>query len=269
VHPGEQVQFRAKLFDELGRPLEDRPVTWSVNDLEGTLGSSGEFQAAADAAAHGGEIRAAAGEITGAARVRVVPPLPWHIDFETMAPDSVPQHWISAPGKFRVREVEGRTVLVKLADNPFTKRARVYLGPSDWSNYTTEVDVSATQRRRQMGDAGVIAQRYALILFGNHQRLELQAWQPETDRTVQMPYPWKPDIWYRLKLEVENLPDGRTRARGKVWPSAEPEPAEWIIERIDPIPNRQGSPGIYADAPFEIFFDNLRVAKSGDAVGSQ
>ena len=55
-----------------------------------------------------------------------------------------------------------------------------------------------------------------------------------------MPYTWKPDTWYRMKLQVENLPDGKVRARGKVWPVAEAEPAAWMIERIDPIPNRQG-----------------------------
>jgi len=59
-----------------------------------------------------------------------------------------------------VREVEGSKVLVKLADNPFTRRARIFLGPSNFRNYTVEADVPATEKRRQMGDAGVVAQRY-------------------------------------------------------------------------------------------------------------
>jgi hypothetical protein len=122
-----------------------------------------------------------------------------------------------------------------------------------------ECDVSATERRRQMGDAGVVAQRYQLALFGNHQRLELQAWQPETERTVAVEFPWKKDTWYRLKLQVDNLPDGKVRARGKAWPTAEPEPEKWAVERIDPLGNREGSPGIYADAPFEVFFDNFKA----------
>jgi hypothetical protein len=111
-----------------------------------------------------------------------------------------------------------------------------------------------------MGDAGVVAQRYQLILFGNHQRLELQSWQPETERTALVAFPWKSETWYHLKLRVENTSDGKVHARGKAWPAGEPEPAAWTIERIDPIPNRQGSPGLYADAPFEIFFDNVKVA---------
>ena len=103
---------------------------------------------------------------------------------------------------------------------------------------------------------------YGLILFGNSQKLEIQPWQPETARTVSLPFAWKADTWYRMKLQVENLPDGKARARGKVWPAAEPEPGGWTIERVDPIPNRQGSPGIYADAPFEVFFDNLKVTSN-------
>ena len=34
-----------------------------------------------------------------------------------------------------------------------------------------------------MSDVGIVAQRYELVLFGNHQRLELQPWQPEMQRT--------------------------------------------------------------------------------------
>ena len=133
------------------------------------------------------------------------------------------------------------------------------MGPSDLSEYTVTVDVLATEKRRQMGNAGVIAQRYALVLFGNHQRLELYPWVAEDKRTVKKDFAWEPDTWYRVKLQVENLDDGTTRAQGKVWPVSEPEPSEWTLEKIDPIPNLQGSPGIYADAPAEIFFDNLEV----------
>jgi hypothetical protein len=65
-----------------------------------------------------------------------------------------------------------------------------------------------------------------------------------------------------MKLQVENLPDGRARARGKAWAVGSPEPSEWLIEKIDSIPNRQGSPGIYADAPFEVYFDNVKVVSN-------
>jgi hypothetical protein len=123
-----------------------------------------------------------------------------------------------------------------------------------------EVDAMATTSKRQMGVVGVVAQRYQLALLGSHQRLELQSWQPETERTAKVPFKWEAETWYRLKLEVSTADDGSVLARGKVWPRGENEPAAWHVERRDANPTRQGSPGIFADAqPTEVFFDNLNV----------
>ena len=89
---------------------------------------------------------------------------------------------------------------------------------------------------------------------------------------IETPLPAAPELWApRLApdsarlleqlatLRVENAGDGKTRVRGKAWPAAEPEPAQWPIDRTDPIGNRQGSPGIFADAQFGVYFDNLKV----------
>jgi outer membrane protein assembly factor BamB len=72
-----------------------------------------------------------------------------------------------------------------------------------------------------------------------------------------------------MKLEVQALEGSNVRARGKVWPKGEPEPAAWTIERVDPIGSRKGSPGIYADAVnsssaggSEIFYDNIKVYRN-------
>jgi hypothetical protein len=162
--------------------------------------------------------------------------------------------------KYAVREVDGKKVFVKTTEgSSLLSRARAFMGPADLHDYTVEADVLATTKRRQVGDAGVIAQRYSLTLFGNAQKLELTSWQPETARRVDVPFEWKTDTWYRVKLRVENLPDGRVRARGKVWPAGTPEPDAWAVEHTDPIGNRQGSPGIFGSALAEIYFDNLKV----------
>jgi hypothetical protein len=87
----------------------------------------------------------------------------------------------------------------------------------------------------------------------------MNSWQPETARAASAPFAWKPNTWYRLKLRVENNADGKTRIRGKAWPAAESDPDRWLIDRVDPIPNRQGSPGILGDAQFGVYYDNLRV----------
>lgn len=259
LKPGQTARFRARLYDDKGRFIREEQPQWSLEQLRGTIQPDGAFTAAPDAAPQAGLVKAAVGAISGAARARVIPPLPWSLDFQSLPGEAPPRHWINATGKFVLREVDGNKVLVKLADNPFTKRARVFMGPGEWSNYTVEVDALATERRRQMGDAGVVAQRHSVVLFGSSQKIELQSWQPETARTASAPFAWKANTWYRIKLRVENLADGKVRARGKAWPAAEAEPAAWNVERVDPLGNRQGSPGLYADAPFEVFFDNLKV----------
>jgi outer membrane protein assembly factor BamB len=260
LKPGDKVKFRVRLFDAQGNFIrEDPSATWALDQLKGTI-ANGEFTVAPDAIAQAGSVKATVGGITGGAGVRVFPPLPWNENFDAFAVNTIPPTWVNTTPKFIVREIAGSKVLVKTTEgSSLVTRARAYFGPSDWSNFTIEGDVFATVKRRQQGDAGVIAQRYVLALYGNSQKLHLEPWQPETERTVTIPYAWKPDTWYRLKLQVENLPDGKVRARGKVWPVGENEPADWMIERIDPIPNRQGAPGIFGNALAEIYFDNLKV----------
>lgn len=260
LKPGDKVSFRARLFDAQGNFIrEEAAATWSLEQLKGTV-ENGKFTAGADAVAQAGLVKATVGGISGTARVRVFPPPPWSETFESLAVNALPPTWVNTTMKFGVRDQNGNKVLAKLTEgSSLLSRARAYMGPSDWSNYTVEADVSATQKRRQQGDAGVIAQRYVLTLYGNSQLLQLEPWQPETARTKTIPFAWKPDTWYRLKLQVENLPDGKTRARGKAWAAGDPEPAAWMIERIDPIPNRQGAPGIFGNGLAELYFDNIKV----------
>jgi outer membrane protein assembly factor BamB len=261
LKPGESVQMHARLFDAAGRFLREEKAAWSLQDLKGTV-TDGKFTVAPSTAGQAGLIKATVQGLTGEARARVIPPLPWNENFESYAAGSVPPHWVSATtvGKFQVAELDGQKVLEKVPTDTLFKRMRVFMGPADWSNYTVEADIRINEKRRQMGDAGIIAQRYTLFAFGNNQRLEMNAWQPEVERAASAPFEWKPDTWYRLKLRVENTADGKTRIRGKAWPTAGPEPAQWQIDKIDPIPNKQGSPGIFADAQFGVYFDNLKVA---------
>ena len=269
LKPGESIALTARAFDAKGVEVSlAGPPTWSLENLKGTI-ADGRFTADAAATPQAGIVKAAIGTQVGAARIRVIPDLPWSFDFES-AGEVPPPQWANATGKFAVRDLDGSKVLVKLAENDFAfaKRCRPFFGSSELSNYTIEADVRALERRRQMGDIGVVAQRYELVLFGNHQELHLQPWQPETARTMKVPFKWEKDAWYTIKLEVQNLDAGKVRARGKVWPKGQPEPQTWTIERIDPIGNQKGSPGIYADAPSrvgggsELYYDNIKVYKN-------
>jgi len=64
-----------------------------------------------------------------------------------------------------------------------------------------------------------------------------------------------------MKLRVENRAKD-TLIQGKVWRRDQPEPAAWTIEKIDTIPHRKGSPGLYGDGISDVMFDNVRVYKN-------
>ena len=57
------------------------------------------------------------------------------------------------------------------------------------------------------------------------------------------------------------MPDGKVQVRrerlGRKGITA--EPAAWTIEKIDPIGNREGAPGIFAVAQFGLYLDNLKL----------
>ena len=259
LKPGQAVRLRARLFDDKGRFLREEKATWSLEGLKGTI-ADGTFTGANEAGWQAGLIKAAVGELKGEARARVAPSLPWSENFDAYADAFTPPAWTNAvAGKFAVATLDGQKVLQKAPDETIFQRLRMFFGAPDWSNYTVEMDVRSNTRRRQMGDLGITAQRYTLVLYGNDSKLKIEPWEPETKRTVSVPFEWKPDTWYHLKLRVENMPDGKVRARGKAWPTGQPEPANWMIEKIDPIGNHQGAAGVYAAAQFGAYFDNLTI----------
>ncbi len=267
--PGQAIALTVRAFDANGNAVANAgQATWALENLKGTI-ANGTFTPDPGAGAQAGLVKATIGSLSGFARIRVIPDMPWTFDFETSG-ETPPAQWINATGKFAVRSLDGSKVLVKLAENAFAfaKRCRVFFSGPEYSDYTIEADVRAMERRRQRGDAGIVAQRYELMLSGSHQRIELQPWQPETERTAKADFAWKADTWYTMKLEVQSMGAGKVRARGKVWAKGEPEPATWSIERIDPIGNIKGAAGLYADAPSatgggsEIYYDNIRVYKN-------
>ena len=264
LEPGQTVQLRARLFDDMGRFLrEEAAVDWTLEDLNGTV-ENGALTVASDPMEQAGTVTATVAGLTGQARARVVRPLPWNQTFDAYEDGTVPPGWVNAAGAAAVSVVtlDGNKVLQKAPLGTLFKRARVFFGPVHWSNYTFQADVRAAERRRQMADVGITVQRYSLVLYGTNQRLKLEPWEPEIERTVTVPFAWSADTWYRLKLRVENLPDGQVRVRGKAWAVGDAEPADWIIDRTDPIGNRQGSPGLFLDAQFGAYLDNFVLTEN-------
>ena len=259
LEPGESVTLTARLFDARGLSLgEADGVDWELDGLEGNLTADGTYTVSSTPGLQAGVLRASVGALAGDSRARVVHPLPWTEDFDAYADGELPPGWVNAQaGRFVVATLDGDKVLEKPPDETLFSRARAFIGPTDWSDYTFEADVRAPMRRRQMADVGITVQTYSLVLYGTTQRLKLEPWEPETERTVTVPFEWEPDTWYRIKLRVENLPDGTVRAQGKAWPVGETEPDEWLIDRVDPIGNRKGAPGLFLNAPQGAYLDNF------------
>jgi hypothetical protein len=123
------------------------------------------------------------------------------------------------------------------------------------------------RKGEDLPDMGVLANRYHLTLEGNTQRLRLVSWEvlPRIDKSIG--WSWKPDTWYTLKLSVE--PRGKKAlVRGKIWERGESEPDGWTVEIEDPVPNEEGSPGLYGNAVgveseedpgTPIYYDNVSV----------
>ena len=257
--PGQTVRLHARLFDDKGRFLREDKATWALEGLKGTV-TDGSFVVAAEQVDQAGLIKATVGGLTGQARARVARSLPWTETFESYADGAILPGWVNATaGRVVVATLDGQKVLQKEPLETLFKRARVFIGPTSLSNYSFEADVRAPTRRRQMGDVGITAQRYTLVLYGNSQRLKIEGWEPETTRTVTVPFAWKADTWYRLKLRVENLANGSVRAQGKAWPVGEAEPSAWTIEKVEPNGNREGAPGLFIDAQFGAMLDNFKL----------
>ena len=263
---GEPVELQVVGFDVNGKrtlPFEDTTQTqaWSQTGLTGTLHvtpKSTQFTPDKNAGAHAGTVTVESGDMKATARIRVIPSLPWTEDFETIELEKIPTHWIGATGKFFVREKDGNKVLVKTPVQRGLNRSNVYLGPSTMKDYQIQVDLMGTRNKRRLPDLGLIANRYTLDMMGRHQRLQIRSWASDLRMAKTIDFAWEMDVWYTMKMMVE-VTDDKAVIRGKVWRRGEPEPAEWAITAEDPLPNSEGSPGIYGYSATEIYYDNLKV----------
>lgn len=262
--PGGKARFVARLFDAKGRPLGERAAEWSLEGtLQGALTAAGEFTAG-DQVPQGGHVVATVGSLKAVARVAVRASGGFREDFERYAPDSVPEGWSAARGRFKVVESGDGKTLQKPSGNPRSWRTTVYVGHPQQSGYEIEAELMSTEQRRRMADMGLVSHRYTFAMMGNAQSVMLRTWLSELERfSKEIPFDWDPDRWYRMKLRVTPQADGSAEIRGKVWPREAPEPAEWTIETTDPIGHSRGSPGIYGYSSADIYYDNLSVTPAG------
>jgi len=257
IQPGQTVRFAVKAFDDHGRALPaPAGAEWSLQGLAGKL-DGGAFTPD-PGKPQAGKVTAKVGTLEATARARVLPPLPWSYDFEAVEVGKTPPWWIGAGLKFPVKEMDGGKVLSKPPVAVGLDRSDVYLGPATLANYTIQADLRGGVKGRKRPDLGLVNSGYHMDLMGNHQKIQIRGWESDLRLEKSVPFPWEPDVWYTMKLRVDQQGD-KALLRGKVWRRGEPEPQEWTITAEDPQPVRQGSPGIYGYSAAEIYYDNLQV----------
>ncbi len=283
LRPGQSAAFRARKIDANGFAVGDIadmkslkwtnyiPPTARVKSLmSGKFDSEGKLVSDTATKPSAGAFEATMGDLKGYVRGRVLPYLPLSQDFEALPLPEVntnenaafaypPLPWIGARFKFEVREKDGTKCLTKTIDNKFFQRATVFLGAPDAKNYTIEADVMSDGNRRKMSEVGIINQRYAIVLKGNDQKLEVSSNFERLREAVD--FKWQPNAWYHLKSRVDIAADGTGVVRAKAWKRDEPEPTAWTIEVKHKTAHQEGSPGLFGFSPqdMRVYIDNIKV----------
>lgn len=257
VQPGSEVTYTAHLFNELGQEMWQTGGVWGLKEITGMPGD-GTITVGDRPNGQTGTVVVKAGGFEGTSRLRVIPNLPYGETFEAAKLGTFPSFWIGAAGKFKVVEMDGGKVLMKPPAARALHRSYVYIGSPEASGYTIQADLMGTRDRRMRSDAGLISHRYTMHLLGNHQRLQVMSWASDLRMAKTIDFAWDEDVWYTMKMKVEQEAD-KTVVLGKVWKRGTDEPADWTIRAEDPLPNREGSPGIYGYSPSNVYYDNIKV----------
>ncbi len=160
------------------------------------------------------------------------------------------------------REIDGNGVMVKIKTIPKGTRSQSWMGHTDFHDYTIQADVLGAEKNGKVPDIGLIGQRYTLDMMGASQQLQIRTWPPQLRMAQSIPFSWKPNVWYTLKLRA-SVEEGKAVLRGKAWPRDEQEPEEWLVEATDDSPNLYGSPGLFGNAKdAEIFYDNVQLTRN-------
>jgi outer membrane protein assembly factor BamB len=258
VGPGDKHEFKVRAYNSRGQLLKETPAKFTL-DGPGKITDKGEFTAPQDAGHVAAYVTAKAGDLTGSARIRIVPKLPWKFDFEGLK--DAPITWVGARYRHVMRQADGSNTMVKITTIPLGTRSRLSMGPSNLHDYTVQCDFKAAAGNK-LPDIGVIAQGYTLEVSGENTWLKLMSWIAHDKRTQkELPFNLEPNVWYTLKLRAANG-DGKAVLQGKIWKRDDKEPADWTIEMTDPMPNMAGAPGLFGNAvppTGEIFIDNVLV----------
>src|SRR5205814_1459738 len=140
------------------------------------------------------------GNVTGTARVRIIPPLPWKWDFNH--DERVPLTWIGGRVRWELRDNGGDKVIAKRTvlptprdpNNKLGTRSYLWMGPTNLSNYTIQADVLLKEQDGRISDAGLIDSGYQLWIRSKSRTLRLDSWAASDTRTkAETEFQPKPD----------------------------------------------------------------------------
>ncbi|HZZ30335.1 MAG TPA: PQQ-binding-like beta-propeller repeat protein, partial [Pirellulales bacterium] len=169
LKPGQKQQFHVRLFNDRGQelpannPAVSQKSKWELNG-PGSFDANGVYTAPLGPAHSGAIVTAQVGEISGQARVRVIPPLPWKWDFNDipLMPDSknptapksgeAPLTWIGARYRHKIIEKDDDKVMVKITTIPKGTRSQSWMGPDDMHDYTVQADLCGQYKPQAAGN---------------------------------------------------------------------------------------------------------------------
>ncbi len=285
VHAGESIDLTVHLFDSKGRFIRKTPATFTSD--AGVVNEAGRYTAPENAHA-GATITAQVGELSGTARVRSMPPLPWKFTFDDIElqtdpkggfpKGSPPLPWVGMRYRNVVREVDGSKSMVKITTIPKGTRSQGWIGPTGLSNYSIAADLRAEEtgtsnaphdndeaaeaqgltrvnagitnlETSRLPDMGLIAQRYTLDLMGASQQVQIRSWPPQVATHFSKTVPFPWKSGTWYRVVFEAGTQGSNAVlRGKVWPRGAPEPESWTVQAIHKNGNLQGSPGFFGNS---------------------
>jgi outer membrane protein assembly factor BamB len=168
LKPEQKQQFHVRLFNDRGQELpsanssDNKTVKWELKG-PGEVDANGMYTAPTGSAHTASTIIATVGDISGQARLRVVPPLPWKFDFNdiVLKPDpnnpnapaagEAPVTWIGARYRHKIIEKDGDKVMVKITTIPKGTRSQSWMGPDDMHDYTIQADLRGQHKPQDGG----------------------------------------------------------------------------------------------------------------------
>jgi len=265
VTTNQPQKFRVSTFNAQGQLLKGNVEATFTLEGPGSMSGDGTFTAGPEVGFSGTIVKAKVGGVEGAARVRIVPPLPWSFDFEKIALDPMkksgepPVAWIGARYRHVIREMDGSKVMAKIITIPKGQRSRCWFGSSDMHDFTIQADVKGGFNNSILPDIGLIAQGYTFDIQGQHQKMMIRSWDSQPGQGKAAEFKWEQGKWYTLKFRAAMV-EGKAVLKGKVWPKGEKEPEAWMLEHSFVGAQTHGSPGLYGDAKVsELYLDNITV----------